>query len=311
MAMNRHRTPPAAVAGRLCAILAGLSLLPVTALGQPRTPGVPSYTSRPTLPGASGIPSRRSVTGSRAPGMTNIGTYLRRPHQLLKRNAFSARIQTLTPNTYIQSPLSKPRQVDVERTLESMTDADPASSVGYSDLMLGHIEIRRRQAMADGWARFHQSDYVRALAAFESAAMVAPNDPTATFGELMSVVANRHHRRALHKLVELAFHDETRPAGVRGMFEFDFSLADAFVSADALAVVLDDLREFAQTNPDNPPVQALYCYVIWYTRSADAAMEARSAAARIERKYPTSPWARFHQMIQEAERHTTNERTSS
>ena len=251
------------------------------------------------------------ITPSRARGTTNISTYLRRPHQLLRRNAFSARIRLLGSTPFIQNPLSKPRQVDVDQTLATMMAADTENSVGYADLMLGHIAIRRRQALADGWAHFHKGDYVRALAAFESAAMVAPNDPAAPFGQFMCVVANRHHRRALYKLAKLARRDQTRPAGVPGMFELDFSLADAFVSADALVTVLDGLREFAQTNPDNPQVQALHCFVLWYTRSNDAVIEARSTAARIQRTHPASPWARFHHMIQTAERRATAERTSS
>ena len=311
MAMNRHRMPPAVVAGRLCAILAGLSLLPTTLYGQHAARTAQSYTSRPTWPGGTTGGFSRRLTPSRARGTTTIGSYLRRPHRLLRRNAFSARIRSLASTSPIRNPLSKPRQADVDQTLETMMSTDTENPVGYADLMLGHIAIRRRQAMADGWAHFHKGDYVRALAAFESAAMVAPKDPAASLGQLMSVVANRHHRRALYKLATLARHDETRPAGVPGMFEFDFSLTDAFVSADALVTVLDGLREFAQSNPDNQHVQALHCFVLWYTRSNDAMIEARSSAARIERTHPASPWARFHHMIQSADRHATAERTSS
>ena len=78
---------------------------------------------------------------------------------------------------------------------------------------------------------------------------------------------------------------------------------------DALVTVLDGLREFAQTNPDNPQVQALHCFVLWYTRSNDAVIEARSTASRIQRTPPASPWARFHHMFRSADRHAPDERT--
>lgn len=242
---------------------------------------------------------RSGIFGRRGAGQLSS---LSRPQALIRQNAFTAPLSRLATRIISPNLLHTPRQVDVERTLKEIQETAGKPRANVSSFLFERIAAKRQQFMTDGWAYFHDGDYRRALAAFDAVEIVDRKVPGPRFGQLMSAVAGGSLRRAMHKMGKLYHYAALQPEGTLAIFEYNVSLQAAFGTPEELERVLSGVRTFAQKNPDNVAVQAMFCYVLWYTHLEDAVIEAASVAERIHRTHPASPWAGLHLMILEAQR---------
>ncbi len=221
---------------------------------------------------------------------------------LLRNTGYSAPVQRLTRRPAGGSnPYYAPSEIDMEKAILDLQERK-VSDWSYVDMMKSRNMSHRKQLVAEAAAYFRAGDYLRAGARFESAEIVDRRMPTPRFGQLLVAVSQEHWRQAMHKLSKLASYDSQRGPNVEGMFEYGITLQQLYGSPDALIETFQNLRLFAQENVDNPHVQALYCYLLWYAGYPEGMVEAKSIAARIYRTHPNSPWSRFHPMLLEAER---------
>lgn len=264
------------------------------------------YSRKPAIARRASSPlNRRGLMNINQNGTstTQINSFLARPNALLRGSSFTAPVRRLSLGTTAATRMYMPTQAEMDRAVQEIQQSGALEQPDrYADFMWGQIVAQRRRLLEDGWAYFKDRDYLRARSAFEGAEMIDSRAPAPRFGQIIVDVTVEHYRRAMTQLARSVNYDSKRPPDVEGLFEYNVSLRRAFGSEDDLRDVIFKLRRFAQQNLDIPPVQALYAYVLWYSRYHDAMIEAASIAARLRRTVanPKSPWAHFDGMIQEA-----------
>lgn len=257
-----------------------------------------------------GLPTSQRRLANRSPVAPRLrdgsGLYgyapLTQRQRLLSEHSLAGTIRSLNAGIEAFSLVHAPRQVDLDRAIQEVGAATEGDRAAFADLMVERLAAYQREQMADGWAYFKNGDYLRSLGAFEAAESLDRRKWGPRFGQLMSAAASGHYRRAINKLKRIVDYDAARPPGEPGMFEYDTSLQSVVATEQALDVLLRRLRHLAQNHPESIGSQALYCYLLWYGRLEDAAIEAAAIAERINRTYPESFWSRFGPMIQEAQR---------
>ncbi len=277
-----------------------------------RRPGPPTHGRIDTARHATtSALSWRSAMGINRTGRTreDLAAFVARPQLMLRSSSYTAPIRRLSIGGSLATFRYAPSQDDIERTLREIDNTDITRD-DYSLNLLLEIRGQRKRLIEDGWAFLKDGDYLRSRGAFEAAETVDPHAPAPRFGQLIVDVANRHYRRAMTQLAKNLSYDQRRRPGTDAIFEYNISLQRAFPSDETLRIILLELRRFAQFNVDAPAVQALYCYVLWYSRFDDAMIEAVSIARRLRRTAgdPESAWAMLHSRIQEAMRKLQLER---
>ncbi len=283
---------------------------------------------RPTAGGAARPYGRNSAAGSRPRSRVNrrgrtpdlnrngtsnsqINVFLNRPRGLVQRSAFGAPVRRMSLGSTSETRKYTPTQDEIDRAVEEITRSGALERPDrYAEFLFSEITAQRRRLLTDAWGYFKDRDYLRSRAAFEAAEMIDTRAPAPRFGLIMLDVANQHYRRAMTQLAKNVGYDARRAPGAEGLFDYDVSLRLAFASEDDLRSTLLSLREFAQQNLEVAPVQALYCYVLWYSRFQDGMIESASIAARLRRtaRDPESPWAKFDGFIQAARRKMQQDR---
>jgi hypothetical protein len=247
-----------------------------------------------------GIPSVVASTPIGLSGMrgTDINSFILRPRILVQGSAYSAPVRRMSLQSALNSLRNTTPPADIDAVIEEIRNAKQ-NEERLSAMMLKNIRSKQKRYLTDAWAYFADANYLRARMSFEAAELVDSRSAVPRFGQVMVDVVQGHFRRAMTQLARLYTYDARRPAYVPGMFEYNMSLQSVFQSPDELGRALVSLRDFAQRNNDNAPVQALYCYVLWYSRFPDAMIEASSIASRLARttKNSRSPWAQFDRMI--------------
>ncbi|MEE9294646.1 MAG: hypothetical protein V3W34_06775 [Phycisphaerae bacterium] len=235
-------------------------------------------------------------------GRTDVSGFIHRPRSLLYRAGYTAPLTRMSLSSTVAGLRNAPSQADIERAIEEIKTSNLRANE-YSRSLAAQIDLQGRQLVDDGWGYFQDGDYLRARSAFESAEIVDRHSPVPRFGQLIVDVAQSHYRRAITLLAKSISYDARRPPGIAGLFEYDVSLQEIFGDEKKMLRSILQLRQFAQENLDNPAVQALYCYVLWYSRIPDSAAQASGIAAQLARTVSSSnsPWARFPEMIERAE----------
>ena len=321
--MTNERYP--AVAPRRSAfsvlICIGAMLSVVTAdsaaFGQLRRPGMGMSPARPASPlsrrsltgSTSSVMSARSPLGRPSGGLTSsdLSGFVYRPRLLLQGSGFAAPIRRMTIGGMVNNLRFSPSQAEmeakIEAAIEAMKNSDPPED-RYAEMLFTRIRSERRHLLGNGWGYFKEGENLRARMAFQAAELVDPRAPAPRFGQIIVDVRQKHYRRAMTQLAKLVTYDQTRSAGMPGMFEYTLSLQKLYGSEDDLRTMLFDMGRFAQNNPTSEPVQALYCLILWYSGYDDARIEAVGIASRLKRTAvdPNSAWARFHDLVQAAQR---------
>ncbi len=253
----------------------------------------------------------RSATSGRTPlgiptggaAATDLNALIYRPRILLQNNGFTAPVRRMSLTSMVNNLKYGSSQAEIEAAIAE-TRKQLQQEDNYAEMLLRQIRSDRRRLLADGWGYFKDEDNLRARKSFESAEFVDERAPAPRFGQLIVDVDQKHYRRAITQLAKIVTYDGARAVGMPGLFEYDVSLQGLYSSEDDLRNALFELRQFAQRNPDTAPVQALYCYILWYSRYDDAMIEAAGIAARMKRtaKDPESAWARLHDHLQAARR---------
>lgn len=251
--------------------------------------------------------TRGRVNRMQVPGRTIRGDSVRyalllRRQRLVNDHSLGNTVRRLSEDIVGPRLHAPMRQIDVDRTLERMDPAASSERPSISEHLVERMAAYQRERTTDGWSYFKKGDYLRSRAAFEAAEPIDRSDPIPRFGQLLSSAASTHYSRAVYKLSRIAERDEQDLSGVPTMFEYDISLQAAFADEEELDQFIGMLRRFAERHSDSQGAQALYCYLLWYCRLEDAALEAAGVAARIKAADPTSPWARFESMMQDAQR---------
>ena len=227
--------------------------------------------------------------------------FIDRPRSLLTRSGYSAPLNRMSLSGTVASLRNAPSQADFERAIEEVK-AFGLQRNQYTSRLATQMHLRGRRLAGDGWTYFEEGDFLRARSSFESAEIVSESSPVPRFGKLMVDVAQRHYRRAITQLARNVVLDARQPSGVDGLFEYDVSLLDVFGDEEGLRRSIIGLQRFAQENLDNPGVQALYCYVLWYSGIDEFEVQASGVAAQLVTGAAglNSPWARFSEMIEKA-----------
>lgn len=227
--------------------------------------------------------------------------FIDRPQSLITRSGYSAPLHRLSLSGTVASLRNAPSQADFERAIEEVKAAGLQRNQ-YTSRLTAQMDLRGRRLASDGWIYFEDGDFLRARSSFASAEIVNESSPVPRFGKLMVDVAQQHYRRAITQLARNLILDAQRPPGVDGLFEYDVSLSSVFGDDDELRRCVIGLQRFAQENLDNPAVQALYCYVLWYSGIDDFEVQASGVAAQLATGIAgsDSPWARFPEMIEKA-----------
>ncbi len=253
--------------------------------------------------------SGRSPLGLQTGGITSsdLNGFVTRPRLLLQGSGFAAPIRRMSISGLGNSQRFGSSQAEIkakiEAAIEAMKNSDPPED-HYAEILLTRLRSERRHLLSEGWGYFKDRENLRARMAFEAAELVDPRAPAPRFGQIIVDVERKHYRRAMTQLAKLVTYDQTRSAGMPGMFEYTMSLQKLYGSEDDLRMMLFNTGRFAQQNPTSEPVQALYCLILWYSGYGDARAEAVGIASRLKRTAadPNSAWARFDDMVQAAQR---------
>lgn len=236
-------------------------------------------------------------------GTAGGGLYgsLWRTQQMMRQYSFNHPVAYANTYSPVANLLNRPPQIDPQQALEEYRKAQQeAKNYDYGSLMTLQVGSQLRRFLQDGWAYLRDKRYPRAISAFDTAHEIDPIAPSARFGQVIATVAAEQYRRAMTRLAMLLLYETRRSPEIPSMFEYNANLQNNFGSVDDLRECMLSLRTFSQLNPQNPHVQALYVYVLWYSRFQDAMKEAESIALSIARQHPDSPWASFFPMIQRA-----------
>ena len=261
-------------------------------LAQPRFDVRPSYRRR----GNPGLTPLRSIGGQTGYAPLFGG------ERLLQENSLAGVLRRLSEGIAGTTLHQLPAPIEFEGVLQEVDGAAAGEGQEFSDLLAQRIAAYHRERIAAGWVYLQSGDYLRSMAAFESLESVDRRSTLPRFGQLLSAVANGHYRRAINKLARILKYDESRGPAVPGMFEYDVSLQTLMGTEGDLNSFLQPLRFFAERHPGSDGPQALYCYLLWYLRSENTAIEAAGIAEQIKNADPYSRWARFGPMIREAQR---------
>ncbi len=277
-------------------------------------PFAPRPQARPIgLPGTNGaimlytrdrrVGMRSNAFGSaiqRTGQASDMSLTLFRPQLLLRDTGFMAPVRRYSPGLVGPSSLDTPTQEELDQAIESFMNVEP-SEQDYSAILARRVRSQQQRYLRDGFGYLRDGDLIRAAGAFDAAESADRNHPYPRFGKLIIHVVEKHYARSTTRLATIMKYDSERPPGVPPAFEYTLTWRDYFEDDEDLRVSMQSLREFAQRRLDRASIQALYCYVLWYSGFEEARVEARNVAAAIARSHPKSTWAGLLPMILRAE----------
>lgn len=229
-----------------------------------------------------------------------------RKNLLLRDTGFASPVSRIAVGVGRPSPMDMPTQEQLDRAIEQMMNLEP-SEVDYSAILARQMVGKQQRYIRDGFGYLKDGDLIRAAGAFDAAEVANRKHPYPRFGKLILDVLQEHYASATTRLVTIMKYDAQRDGRIPGMFEYDLQWRDYFEDEEDLRETIRVLRQFTQKKLEKSSVrtqasvQALYCYVLWYSGFEEARVEARNVAAGIARSYPSSTWARMLTMIINAE----------
>lgn len=223
-----------------------------------------------------------------------------RSELLLRDTGFMSPVRRFAAGMVGPTSFDQPTQEEVERATEQFMNVEP-TELDYSAVLARQIRSHQRRYLRDGFGYLKDGDLIRSAGAFDAAESANRDHPYPRFGKLIIDVIEKHYARATTRLATIMKYDAQRRPGMPSVFEHPLKWRDYFEADEDLQETMRDLREFAQKKLKNPSIQALYCYVLWYSGFEGTRIEARNVAASISRSHPKSNWAKLHSMIVEAE----------
>jgi hypothetical protein len=161
----------------------------------------------------------------------------------------------------------------------------------HAEILAQRIQARHDRYIREGWQRLAEGAYLRAINAFDNAAVLRPENLEAQVGRFLSSVGSDELQTASSILLSMLDHPDN-------IFSMRKSLDEAFGEdrdADKLMARIEYLAELSTESPDQP---ALDVYLKWLN-GRDAA--ARDAARNLENQFRTSAFARLRSLMDEFE----------
>ncbi len=245
-----------------------------------------------------GVTPLGMMTGGTTPA--DLNAFVFRPRMVLESAAFAAPIRRMSLGGSVATMKYMMTMEELAAAVEAQKNAEKPEPDHYVNILYTQLDAQRRHLLADGWAYFKNGDSLRSRGAFVAAEEVDARSPIPRFGQLVVDFERSHFRRGMTTLARIMSYDAIRRPGQPGILEYNVSLQAAFQSDDHLKNALLKLRRFAQKNLQNAPVQALYCYALWYSRYPAGMLEAEGVALRLKRTAPGTPWAGLYDQLQRA-----------
>jgi len=213
---------------------------------------------------------------SRAP--TNPADLLGRKSALLRATSATAPVQQALMLRGSKSP-----RIDSLSSVPVVPYEEGSSipPVTLGDSLQTRLADSASRLRARGWLYFEEKEYLRAVRAFESVAMLKPEDIEPRIAEVLCYLAIGSFRTAAASLEQLAHRDAI-------LFTESTDLATHFSQQAELLRIRIQCRLFSQGSQRVARGAALYPFLLWYV---GAYAEALSEATILARTHPDTNFA--------------------
>ena len=164
------------------------------------------------------------------------------------------------------------------------------SPVTLGDALQLRLTDRAVSLQARGWAYFEDGEYRRAVRAFESAAMLAPEDVEPHIAEIFCFLSLGAFRTAAVSLEQLARHSDM-------LFTDSIDVAAHYSEQVELLRIRIQCRSFSQGSQSVARGAAMYPFFLWYVGDRE---EALAEAAVVAREHPNTVFGQWSALMASA-----------
>ena len=233
--------------------------------------------------------SQYGILGIRRPirASTDPASLLGRRTALLRATAGMAPVE----QALILRGSTLPRAGSALPEPPTFSAGDPSlSPVTLGDALQLRLTDRAVSLQARGWAYFEDGEYRRAVRAFESAAMLAPEDVEPHIAEIFCFLSLGAFRTAAVSLEQLARHSDM-------LFTDSIDVAAHYSEQVELLRIRIQCRSFSQGSQSVARGAAMYPFFLWYVSDRE---EALAEAAVVAREHPNTVFGQWSALMASA-----------